>query len=177
MNEAKKMIIFTAIGIFTILLGVSGVAYSWVNNNDTNKDNVSSVLVKDEELSVIFDNGTLIEANYLKDNETVEKKFTVKNTGSGAISYNILWSYINNEYTNKEGLTYNLKYEDGRKILLDTQVPITGANIPILKNVILEKNESYTYILEIRYKSNKNIKVKEQTLNAKIEIKSNNEDL
>lgn len=171
----KKTILFVFFGLFMLLLGLSGVTYSFVNNIGDNGIKNSSAIVKDDDITIVYENGTELLANYLKDNESISKSFTVKNTSFGAISYNILWSYINNNYTNKEGLTYTLKEESGKNLILDTVVPITSANVPIVKNIVLEKNETKKYILEVKYSDNNNIKEKDQTLNGKVSVLVNEE--
>lgn len=177
MSEAKKMILFSVFGILVLTLSVSGVAYSFVNNEvKTPGEEASSLLVKDEELSVVFEGKALIDGSYLQDNEQISKTFTVENTATGAVSYNIIWNYIDNEYTDTEGLTYTLS-NNGKIIVEATNVPQTGSNIPILKNTTLEKNETNNYILTISYKKNSKIKAHEQTLKAKIGVINNKDNL
>lgn len=177
MSETKKMILFSIFGIFALTLSVSGVAYSFVNNEvDNTSEKASSVLVKDEELSVIFEGEALIDASYLQNGEQISKKFKVENTATGAVSYNIVWNYIDNEYTDTEGLTYTLS-NNGKVIVEATNVPQTGSNISIIKNTTLEKNETNNYILTISYKNNPEIKAHEQTLKAKIGVNNNEDNL
>lgn len=166
MSEVKKMILVSSIAILALILGASGVAYSYVNNRTSASTDVSSVLIKNEDISVVFEGDSEIDASYLKDKETVSKTFTVENTSTGAINYNIVWTYIDNTYTDTDGLVYTVKDNSGKKLIENTVVPTTGANIPIIKNITLEKNEERTYTLEITY--NKNKDAVEQTLHAKI---------
>ena len=166
MSEVKKLTIMSGVAVLTLVFGVAGVAYSYVNNETELNENVSSVLIKDNDISVVFEGDTEIDASYLKDEETIRKTFVVKNTSTGAINYNIVWTYINNSYTDTDGLVYTLKDDTGKNLIEETVVPTTGANIPIIKNITLEKDEERTYTLEIKY--NKTKKAVEQTLKAKI---------
>lgn len=176
MSEVKKVIFMSIISIFILIIGVSGVAYSYVNNQTNIVGEVSSVLIKDEELSVVFEGDTEIKANYLKDGSSVSKKFKVENIATGAVSYNIVWNYINNGYINKDGLVYTLKDNLGNILVEESVVPITGSNIPILKNITLEKSEEVTYIIEIKYRDSKDVKKSEQTMIAKIGVENNTLD-
>lgn len=166
MSEVKKLTIMSGVAVLALVFGVAGVAYSYVNNETELNENVSSVLIKDNDISVVFEGDTEIDASYLKDEETIRKTFVVKNTSTGAINYNIVWTYINNSYTDTDGLVYTLKDDTGKNLIEETVVPTTGANIPIIKNITLEKDEERTYTLEIKY--NKTKKAVEQTLKAKI---------
>ena len=46
MSEVKKMILVSSIAILALILGASGVAYSYVNNKTSASTDVSSVLIK-----------------------------------------------------------------------------------------------------------------------------------
>lgn len=174
MSEVKKLTIMSGVAVLALVFGVSGVAYSYMNNKSETTENVSSVLIESEDISVVFEGNTEIDASYLKDEETVSKTFTVENTSTGAINYNIVWTYISNEYTDTDGLVYTIKDNTGKNLIEETTIPTTGANIPIIKNITLEKDEKRTYTLEIKY--NKNMDATEQTLTAKINAVVNDLD-
>ena len=177
MSEVKKIIYLSIFSVLALVVGTSGVAYSYVDNKTySNNSDVSSVLIKDEDLSVVFEGESKIEANYMINEQVITKKFTVLNTATGAINYDIVWNYINNGYTNRDGLVYTLADNSGKVIVKETTIPITGSNIPILKNVTLEKNEEITYTLEIKYYDNKK-ENRDQTLEAKIGVNSNIDNL
>lgn len=116
MSKRKMIIIITIILIFALLgIGILLVSYGYVTSDILNKDGKGKYFVV-ENLRIEYSDGieTLIsdQTDSFIPGSTLTKTFTVKNTGSKDINYNIKFTNIINSFNRKSDLIYELYKED-----------------------------------------------------------------
>ncbi len=130
------------------MVSVFFVTYTWLTTKSSLSTDATSV-VKTDGLTVLYTNGSDFNIGNLKPGEINTKTFTVKNNSTGALNYSIKWSYVENNYNNKKGLTYIIS--GNGDISKEIKCPSSSANIPILKNITIEKGASHIYTISIQY--------------------------
>ena len=169
----KRFIGFSIIGVILIIVSVFGVTYSFLSNKSSMSDK-NMTIVKTDDLVVRYEKGTDIHIGNIKPGKIVSKTFIVKNSSTGALNYDIRWVYTENDFNEEDNLVYSITV-DGKKHK-EKDLPSTGLNIPIVKNITIEKNASHTYIINIRNKNNESSN-KTNSFKGKIEVKLNKDNV
>ena len=100
-------------------------------------------------LSILFEEGNELVAYDIKPGDTIgTKTFTVKNTGDGNVTYNILWTKVINQYVSYADLVVTIK-RNGKVVTTDKVLPTK--NSQMLGNVLIKVGETHDYELELRY--------------------------
>ena len=153
MNKDKKMLF--GIGIAFLFLATVGLSYAYFTATITNKD-VKDQVVQTGTLELTYTDGPQIVMNNIKPGTTVTKTVTVKNTGTLATTYNLIWQELTNEITHNEMVIsatcekLNDKNQaDGTCDGLDEK----AINLKIIKrNISIESGITHKYIITIAFK-------------------------
>ena len=151
MNNSKKYL-FLIVTILIVVIGVS-LAYFGITiiGNDTAKGN--KVVTGNLELTFTDTNEISLENAFPGDSFT--KTISVKNTGTKEVSYNLVWTELNNEITNNELIieatckSLNSSGTEGGTCEVISQTPV-GNNI-IKKNISIEPNVTHEYNITITF--------------------------
>lgn len=98
-----------------ILLRLIGITYGFYKLNIIRNTNNNSLSVEAKFLSVEYEDGTAVmnfEGDYLFPGNSAEKSFTIKNTGTVAVTYNIFIDNVINEFERIQDLRYVLYIND-----------------------------------------------------------------
>ena len=143
--------------LFLISISVLSVAasYAYFQSNVTGNVNAKSNVVKSGKMELNFKDGEEINCKDIFPGWVGLKRFTVTNTGTFSLKYDINFNNLTNTFVNKQDLIYNLVSTSSDKNInlqnvSDTVLPDTGNNINIAQYEI-KPNEVHSFILEIKY--------------------------
>ena len=149
-EKNKRLTLIMSIISFIVIIGVGYAFFSGTLSNTNNEGfNASSATI-----SIEFDDNDSGISSTLNLNDSVTKRFTLKNTGTKDAYAKINWNNLLNTYTS-DSLTYTLKQstnENGPYIDIDSgSVPVSTAKATVeLKNgILVPVNETYYYELVI----------------------------
>ena len=149
-----KKIIFGIILAFIFLASV-GFSYAYFSNSIVQNE-VKDQIVETGTLQLTYTDGPEINMQNIKPGTTVTKTITVKNTGTLATSYNLIWQELNNEITHNEMIIsatcerFNSNNEvEGTCEELNSKA-IIAKNIK--KNISIESGITHEYLITITFK-------------------------
>ena len=149
MQKNKYQIITLSISALVILVSIIGYTYSYFSAN-VKEVNKTETIVKTNELNITYTGGQEINAEGMIPGDSFTKTFSVENTSSKAVTFNIYMENIINEFN--EDLVYTLSDEE--EILLNNRIlPRTNERKTYLRaNIQIEANTTKNYTLTILYK-------------------------
>ena len=151
--EDKKIIFGVSLAL--VFLVIIGISYAYFTASISNKD-VKDQVVETGTLELTYTDGPQIVMNNIKPGTTVTKTVTVKNTGTLATTYNLIWQELTNEITHNE-MVISATCErlndnnqvDGTCDGLDEK----AINLKIIKrNISIESGITHKYIITITFK-------------------------
>ena len=154
-NNTKLMIVLI-VSVLILIAVVAFGTYAFFTGTLTDRNPVDSQSnLKSANIEFSMEDGA-ITGNNLVPGDAVEKKFTVKNKGTGAISYNILWTSAVNEFVNKNDLIVTLN--DGTNDIITESdnviFPSTTTTSQILKRgLTISAGATKEFTLTITYKN------------------------
>jgi hypothetical protein len=158
-NESQnntKLIITLIVSVLILIAVVAFGTYAFFTGRFTDRnpsDSNSSMVAGNIEFTM--EDGSII-GNNLVPGDSVEKKFTVHNKGTGTVSYNILWTSAVNNFINQNDLIVTLKEGTTDVITESDQVifPSTITTSQILKKGLkISAGETKEFTLTITYKN------------------------
>lgn len=145
----KRKVTLSVLAILIATLIMTGYTYAYYKAN-VNSINQTQTVIKSNELGLVYTGITEIIAENMIPGDAFTKTFSVKNTSSVEVSYNIYMENIINEFN--EDLVYTLSNENGI-VIEETKLPETNENKTYLKsNIPINPNETHNYTLKIEYK-------------------------
>lgn len=150
MKMKNKKVVLTVLGILIVLLSVIGVTYAYYSAK-VKENNKTETVIKTNELNLVYTGTQEINCSNIVPGDSCIKKFTVENTSSVPVTYNIYMVGITNEFN--EELVYTLTDETG-SVVAETPLPVTNQNKTYLKTAIkIEKGVKKSYTLKIELKN------------------------
>ena len=153
MKNKYLTITLFAFGIFLII----GISYAYFELSVSGNDNSKNMAVTAGTLELTFnDKDSVITLNNAKPGDYYTKTITVKNTGTLASSYNLVWQELTNEIINDElVIEATCKQLNASNTEEGTCNPLSEA--PVSSNTILKKvsiSPSYTheYTIKVTFK-------------------------
>jgi len=172
MKESKNNnTLVISILIVLVIIFIIGATYAYFSLNITGDGNKNEINAFDENMEITFtdtSNVSLINA-YTGDN--VIKTFTVENTGSSEIYYDIKLSNLTNDFVNFEDLVYTLSSDNNGAVVSQTVVP-TKTDSFLASTIKIEPGVIHNYTLEITFlRTDEDQSLNEnKTFSAKISI-------
>lgn len=158
-NESEKntkLIITLIISVLILIAVVAFGTYAFFTGTFTDRnpsDSNSSIVTGNIEFNM--EDGAIV-GNNLVPGDSIEKKFTVHNKGTGTISYNILWTSAVNNFINKNDLVVTLK-EGTTDVIVESDniiFPSTITTSQLLKKGLkIAAGETKEFTLTITYKN------------------------
>lgn len=146
-NERKRTsILVLAICALLIVVSVAGTYAYYVA--DIANDEGTNVTLKAKTLSVIFTDGKDISLVDVLPGQKFVKTFTVKNTGTNTVKYDVSIINVLNELNNKNELVYTL--EKGTDKVADG-LAYPSADAVIADDMNIAAGATDSYILTIEY--------------------------
>ena len=179
-NPRGNTVLLTVIAVATLLVAVIGATFAFFTVNITGNDSATSFIIKTATLGIVFTSGNTITLDNLMpgdpriydsgdDNYQAPKVFTVKNTSTVDMKYNIVWQGVINEFTTVISLADDLTYgvasssDTGDNtpptVTAPTAMPANG-NSTMLSTITISPQETHTYTLTLEFlntSSNQNI--------------------
>lgn len=153
-----KLVIILIVSIVILIAVVAIGTYAFFTTRITdNRDNPTDPDTNLTTANIEFnmEDGT-ITGNNLVPGDSVVKKFTVHNKGTGTITYNLVWTTAVNNFINKNDLIITLN--DGTTDVITESdnviFPNTSTNPQVLKNgLTIDSGETKELTLTITYKN------------------------
>lgn len=143
------------IGILTvcIVLFVTGLAYAYflVNINGEGKD----VTVTAANLSATFTDGDTLNISNIEPGWSMQKEFSVENTGDVDVKYKIVWNTFTNGFINKTDLLYSITSTSSPTgatcgTLTQTQLPSAAGDI--ITDITIPAGTTCNYTMNLSYR-------------------------
>ena len=149
----KKILI--ASGIVLLFILSIGLSYAWFSATITSK-HVKDQVVTTGTLELTYTDGTQIVMNDIRPGQTLTKKVSVKNTGTLAAEYNLVWQELTNEIL-KDEMVMSATCErlnasgvkEGTCDGLD-ETPVSGNTVK--KRISIEPSVTHTYTFTFTFK-------------------------
>ena len=139
MNKKFIIISISVALLIVATITVSSYAYFTISNKEGEETEIKSGT-----MSLLFTDGNEITANSLLPGQSIEKEFTVKNTGNVNTSYDVYLSEVINTFVDKSDLVYELISEDGGYNTENPiQVPNRATKIVSEKTIGVEDTQHY----------------------------------
>lgn len=150
MNKKYKIILIVIflLMIFTLYIGRDYAKYLKITNSDDNKN---AIVINEENLSINYSTGNLIDIKSLTSNYSLEKKFSITNMSNSTVYYIINLLDVDNSVDNTDSLTISLK-SNNDSILEELEFPKDAMELTGILSIAPETTQSY--ILDIRYDGN-----------------------
>ena len=152
--KKRNIIIFISSFILLVLVSVFFVSYGFIMNEVTGNETYKILKFKRSSIKIEYSSGNeeLVtgQDGYFIAGSTIRKSFNIKNTGSEAVSYSIKLIDVDNPFTRKEDLVYELYL--GNELISTNIFPSEEINY-IAYNQTLEVNEEKSYEIVIKYKT------------------------
>ncbi|MBO4245852.1 MAG: hypothetical protein J5892_03860 [Bacilli bacterium] len=134
-----------------LLIIVGSLSYAYFDTQLT-KNGSATVNVNASSLKINYADGPNITFNEMLPGLTIIKTFTVSNTGSEAVNYNINMIDVLNELSRTSDLVYTLTATNGGAATQSTQ-EFPTANTTMFGNVSIASGVTQTYTLTIVYQN------------------------
>lgn len=155
-KKNKSFIIALMVAVIILIAIVAIGTYSFYMASVTGNGNgAGSSSINSVDLKATLEDGTLTGSNLIP-GESITKTFSVKNTGTGDITFYLIWKSVTNTFVNKNDLIVTLT-ENGNPIISDSdnmKLPSTTTTQSTLKNNLsVRAGETKNYTLTITYKN------------------------
>ncbi len=156
MNRNQRIVV-SIVGIIIVTLALIGITYAYFMTKiigNSNSKSISGTLAN-LELTYYDGNGVIAPDNLMMPGDTLEKTFSVKNTGTVKIeNYAVIFENLTNTLTRKEDLVYTLtcSSDDNNPCIGVEDVQFPDDNGPIIYNSI-NKGVTHSYTLTVTYKN------------------------
>ena len=172
MKNNKYFYILSIIGTLLVIAIAVGSSYAFFTNT---KIHSTATVITSGDLKLELNDGNVIGTpKEMIPGNSIVKQFSVKNTGSKAVAYDIYLSEILNDFADKSDLVYSISSSDGGyNSSSDAEVPSeVGLQSKIIDSYVIGAGETQSYELTIKFLSkNKNQdNNKGKTFSAKIQI-------
>ena len=159
MNPYKKTLIIISLVFFIFMF--SGITYSYINTNGTNKQ-IDAIVLNEGDLAITYFDGNEVNLPF-PTKSNYRYQFSVTNTSTNRIYYSV---YLNNKEVYDSNVRVILE-NDKRKKIYDEKIK-KGENL-VQSIIQIEPNSTDRYTLTIRNKNNKSsikglIKVKNESI-------------
>lgn len=146
-NKNKRLLIILGV---IIVLAFIGLTYAYFVGKVTSSGGNVTAISKDIKLT-FSDNDTINVSNIEPGWSTI-KTISVQNTGSNAVTYDIVWTNITNNFIDKSDLVYSSTCTgSGCKTLSETEIPWSGTNQIVSEYITIPANTTQTYTITFRF--------------------------
>ena len=102
--EKRNTVLLTIIAVATLLVAIVGATFAYFSASITETDKTQTN-IKAAQLGIVFDGTQEIEALSIEPGWSAQKKFTVENTSSYDMTYDINFTGVANNFVNTNDLT------------------------------------------------------------------------
>lgn len=170
MNRYKLRIVLSSIGIILVsfMMILSTYAYFTVKIEGSETD--ISIVTFNENTNIIFNDTSNVSMVNAYTGDKIVKNFTIENTSSLPIYYDIELINVVNNFSNKDDLVYTL-ISDNAAYRTESIIPSEDENIA--SNILIKSHEKHEYTMEITFLKTENDQNDNmgKTFSSKINIK------
>lgn len=150
----NQKILFIIVLLFIFIFS-SSLTYAFFSAGIDGNEDATEQLVTTGTLSIVYTDSPEINYSDIEPGWSVTKTLTVSNTGTLDASYSLVWQNLTNEIVNNE-LVYSSTCTSQQGYVcnsgfLDTAVPSTGTNVPVLTDRVIKPNDTHTLTLTFNF--------------------------
>src|SRR5574344_257181 len=158
--EKKNVVFLTVSAIATLLTAVVGTTFAYFTATVTGNTTASTTSITSATLGVTYSDGAEITATNILPGWSASKEISVKNDSTVAITYDILWTALTNNFV--KGGTTGAQTDDfvytltktsanGAASVAETAVPST-TDTALISGQSIAAGETQTYTLTLTFK-------------------------
>ena len=145
-KNTKTQTIIAASLLILATLSLLGLTYAYYKSRIIGNSNWRSIGAKLGKIEVTYEDGNNeITANNVGPGDSIEKTFSVRNTGDAEANYGIIIENIINTFERYQDWTYILKKDES--IIKSGTIPKYSKKIYILNNTNIKLNSTDNYSL------------------------------
>ncbi len=149
MENQKKTLIITFIGVIAFIIAIAGVSYAFFTYTvNTSGDDKTNTVVKSANLDAEFKDGALLNISDMIPGDTFNKEFTVSNTGDGVLNFKVVMQEVSNNFNSND---IELSLYEGESLI--KTVPFPTSTSAISDSLTINAKESKDYTVVITYKN------------------------
>ena len=149
-NMNKKRIVISVIILLAVIIAVAGLSYAfYAPEIGVNVPSTSELVTPNLSLNVI--DGNEINIEHVLPGQKVIKTFSVQNTGTGSITYQVALTDVLNELVRYPDLVYTITSTNNGGSATNQVFPTTDALL--LRDVEIAPNTTQEYTMEITFKN------------------------
>ncbi|MBO4245517.1 MAG: hypothetical protein J5892_02100 [Bacilli bacterium] len=145
-NYKKWLIIIIVIAV---IVAIAGFSYAYYGSSIFLATDLPQTTVKSPYLNLNYSETNSIVINEVLPGQQVIKKFSVTNTGTGNITYQIFLTDVYNELTRYPDLTYTITSTNNGGSVTNAIYPTSDALL--LKDIVIEPDTTQDYTMTITY--------------------------
>ena len=151
--KKKYNIIIIILAAF-LVIGTTIASYAYFTASVDVNGSVYDTVITSGEMALMLNDGNQVSLNNAIPGDSVEKTFSVKNTGTVETKYDIYLSELINRLEDKNDLVYVLVSKNGCGNNTQTVVPSnTGEQSKIVSSCSIKPNQTHEYSLIITFKN------------------------
>ncbi len=158
MENQKKTLIISIIGIVAFVIAIAGISYAFFSYTVTTKGkDETNTVVRSANLSAKFTDGPTLDIKNLVPGDTISKTFSVENTGEGTLKFKVVINEVVNNFKSND---IKLKLYEGKGVT-KSEMPIKELSYPTETAAISDELEitakaTKDYTLDIIYENTAN---------------------
>ena len=174
-KKTNKYFYIVSIIIALLIIGITiGTSFAFFTGGSSSLTGTSSVITSGNLTLELHDGNVIGTTTDMIPGNYVTKQFSVTNTGSQSLAYDIYLSEIYNDFADKSDLVYSISSNDGGyNTLNEIEVPSeTGIQSKIINTHVINSGDTQNYTLTIKFlsKNENQDDNKGKTFSAKIQI-------
>ena len=147
-NHIKQLVLVIAILIITL---ASFASYAYFTADVQGNDTAANNVITTGNMKITYEDGSVIgTTNNMIPGDSIEKRFSVKNTGTVDTVYDLYLNNVINTFNTREDLVYELISENGANI---NQTTCPYLNSKIASTVQIGVGQTHNYTLKITFKN------------------------
>lgn len=166
----KKLLLSGILFVITIILMILGFTYAFFSTTIFGNQNAKQTVITTADLKLVFIDTQMLSTANMLPGQTISKTFTVENTGTNVVDYEINVVDVINEFTNNE-LVYSITSTNNGGTIEEALVPTTNS---LLMISTIEPNVVQEFTITLKFKEtgeNQNIN-QGAVFNGKLQINS-----
>ena len=148
MNRYNLRIVFGSIGIILVSLMMIVSTYAYFTVNIESEETDISIVTFNENTDIIYNDTSNVSMVNAYTGDEIVKTFTIENTSSLPIYYDIELINVANNFSNKDDLVYTLT-SDNAAYRTESIIPSEDENIA--SNILINSHEKHEYKMTITF--------------------------
>ncbi len=147
----KKNIVLGWILIVSVLVFSVSVSYAYFSASVSGNSKAYDTVITTGTMRLAFIDGSQVEVNNLLPGSSIQKEFSVTNTGTLKTEYDVYFSELLNMFSNKDELVYTISSLNGCSNSTETAVPDNSGE-KMISQCSINPGQTHNYTMIITFK-------------------------